>query len=92
MEIPALKVPSKNPSENLDDWEDVEKLLRDDAKELPYGLLLTRFFGTSSHAVVQSYASETSADSGDPEKMLLYKRQQSVWGVNHKHFEGRLRS
>ena len=48
--------------------------------------------GLLSHAVVQSYASETSADSGDPEKMLLYKKTAERMGVNHKHFEGRLRS
>ena len=62
-------------------------------KELPLWSVVDSFsLGLLSHAVVQSYASETSADSGDPEKMLLYKKTAERMGVNHKHFEGRLRS
>ena len=89
----CAKSASKNPSENLDDWEDVEKLREMMQKELPLWSVVDSFsLGLLSHAVVQSYASETSADSGDPEKMLLYKKTAERMGVNHKHFEGRLRS
>ena len=87
------KSSSKNPSENLDDWEDVEELREMMQKELPLWSVVDSFsLGLLSHAVVQSYASETSAESGEPEKMLLYKKTAERMGVNHKHFEGRLKS
>lgn len=84
---------SKTPSENLDDWENVEELRKMIQKELPLWSVVDSFsLGLLSHAVVQSYASETSAESGEPEKMLLYKKTAEYMGVNHKHFEGRLKS
>ncbi len=84
---------SKTPSENLDDWENVEELRKMMQKELPLWSVVDSFsLGLLSHAVVQSYASETSTESGDAEKLLLYKKTAEYMGVNHKHFEGRLRS
>lgn len=84
---------SKTPSENLDDWENVEELRKMMQKELPLWSVVDSFsLGLLSHAVVQSYASETSTESGDAEKLLLYKKTAEYMGVNHKHFEGRLKS
>lgn len=84
---------SKTPSENLDDWKDVEELRLKMQKELPLWSVVDSFsLGLLSHAVAQSYASETSTESGDVEKLLLYKKTAEYMGVNHKHFEGRLKS
>lgn len=84
---------SKTPSENFDDWENVEELRKMMQKELPLWSVVDSFsLGLLSHAVVQSYASETSTESGDAEKLLLYKKTAEYMGVNHKHFEGRLKS
>ncbi len=89
----CAKSSSKTPSENLDDWEDVEELREMMQKELPLWSVVDSFsLGLLSHVVVQSYASETSSEYGDAEKMLLYKKTAERMGVNHKHFEGRLRS
>lgn len=89
----CAKSSSKTPSENLDDWEDVEELRTKMQKELPLWSVVDSFsLGLLSHAVVQSYASGTIPESGDAEKLLLYKKTAERMGVNHKHFEGRLRS
>ena len=89
----CAKSSSKNPSESLEDWEDVEALREMMQKELPLWSVVDSFsLGLLSHAVVQSYASETSAESGEAEKLLLYKKTAEYMGVNHKHFEGRLKS
>ena len=80
---PALKVPLKPPSENLDDWEDVEELREMMQKELPLWSVVDSFsLGLLSHAVVQSYASGTIPESGDAEKLLLYKKTAERMGVN----------
>ena len=61
-------------------------------KELPLWSVVDSFsLGLLSHAVVQSYASGTIPESGDAEKLLLYKKTAERMGVNHKHFEGRLK-
>lgn len=89
----CAKSSSKTPSENLDDWEDVEELRLKMQKELPLWSVVDSFsLGLLSHAVVQSYASGTIPESGDAEKLLLYKKTAEYMGVNHKHFEGRLKS
>ena len=89
----CAKSSSKNPSESLEDWEDVEALREMMQKELPLWSVVDSFsLGLLSRAVVQSYALETSAESGEAEKLLLYKKTAEYMGVNHKHFEGRLKS
>ena len=89
----CAKSSSKNPSENLDDWEDVEELREMMQKELPLWSVVDSFsLGLLSRAVVQSYASETSTESGDAKKLLLYKKTAEYMGVHHRRFEVRLKS
>lgn len=89
----CARTSSKNPSESLDDWKDVEALREMMQKELPLWSVVDSFsLGLLSRAVVQSYALETSTESGDAEKLLLYKKTAEYMGVHHKHFGVRLKS
>ena len=89
----CARTSSKNPSESLDDWKDVEALREMMQKELPLWSVVDSFsLGLLSRAVVQSYALETSTESGDAEKLLLYKKTAKYMGVHHKHFGVRLKS
>ena len=74
------KSSSKNPSENLDDWEDVEELREMMQKELPLWSVVDSFsLGLLSHAVAKVMLQELSPSPETLKSCCSTKRQQSVW-------------
>lgn len=78
--------------EHLEDWGDIEELRKKMQRELPLWSVVDSFsMGVLSRAVSQSIL-VAAEESVDIEKMMLYKKTAEYMGINHKHFEGRLKS
>mgnify|MGYP000950999403 FL=1 len=78
--------------EHLEDWGDIEELRKKIQRELPLWSVVDSFsMGVLSRAVSQSIL-VVAEESVDVEKMMLYKKTAEYMGINHKHFEGRLKS